>query len=162
MGTAYSLLIYYMPHSIHRASLAHLLTLLLLCAFCYTVRAQQQDVIVRVASETALYGDRFTLGDIARVSSPDATEVERLRSIPLGYAPIIGAVRELTRERIVIALNAANFPSVQLDAPPVVRLTRASQIVDAQTLTQAIEDAVLPRFRAAEVSVRLVRLTLSS
>lgn len=115
---------------------------------------------VHVESAVVLQKDQFTLGDIAFINAVDEARAERLRLIPLGFAPVVGAMREITRERLRLAMIAADFADVALDAPPIVRLTRASQIVDANLLRDAIEEATLPRLRGEELSARLVQLEL--
>lgn len=117
---------------------------------------------VRVAAESVAKGERLTLGDVADVRAGDATMTEKLRAVPLGYAPAIGAVRELTRERIALAIAAAGFAegTVRIEVPPVALVRRAAQIVPAELVREAIERAALAELRAAGADARLIRFDL--
>ena len=119
---------------------------------------------VRVSPETVAEKERLTLGDIAEIRSNDPVTVERLRAIALGYAPNVGAVRELMRERIVLAVAAAGFTegAVQIEAPPVARVRRAAQVVEPDLVRAAVERAALTDLSAAGVTGRIVRLDLPS
>lgn len=122
-------------------------------------------VTVRVRKEAVVRGEGFTLGDIADIQAKDTTIKERLQVITLGLAPGVGVVRELARGRISLAIIAAGFPEtgVRLEAPPVVQIKRASQIVDPTRLRSAAEQAALAKLGADEtnkVRGRLVRLDL--
>lgn len=123
--------------------------------------AAQTKTIVRVAVETIVENQTINLGDIARISG-DAAQIERLKNISLGYAPNIGAVRELTRERIALAISTAGFaaPEVRLDAPPSVNIRRAAQEINRSTLLEAIENAVRIQISAETVEARLVKIDL--
>jgi flagella basal body P-ring formation protein FlgA len=118
--------------------------------------------LVRVRAETTAQGEQLTLGDIAEVSSTDATVANRLRGVTLGYAPNVGAVREVTREKINLAVAAAGYAqkAVRVEAPPLALVRRASQRIDSQLLREAVERAVLPKFETSGATARLSRLDL--
>jgi flagella basal body P-ring formation protein FlgA len=122
----------------------------------------KDEPIVCVAAESVARADRIALGDIAEVRAGDPAVVERLRAVALGYAPNVGAVRELPRERIVLAINAAGFAasSVRIEAPPVVLIRRAAQTVAPELVREAVERATLTELRASGAAARLVRLDL--
>jgi flagella basal body P-ring formation protein FlgA len=102
------------------------------------------------------------LGDIAEIHSTDAAMVERLRSISLGYAPNVGTVRELPKERIAMALAAAGFSveTVKLQAPAIAIIRRAGQRVAPALLREAVERVALADFQALGAKAELVRLDL--
>lgn len=143
--------------------LASSLLLSLLC-FANLSHAQQpkSHTSVRVHAQATLDSDSFTLGDIAEVRSSDSAIAERLRSIALGYAPTVGATRELARTRIEIAVAAAGFDpaTLRLDMPPTIKVKRASQFVDLASVRAAIETAVLADLRARGATAHLARLDL--
>jgi flagella basal body P-ring formation protein FlgA len=71
-------------------------------------------------------------------------------------------MRELTRAQVVMALAAAGFneADVQLDAPDVVIIKRASQQVDLTLVRDAVERATLGDLQANGATARLARLDL--
>lgn len=136
---------------------------LLLFAFPAISRAVARDEpLVRVAAESTVHDDQLTLGDIARVRASDPVVAGRLRAVALGYSPNVGAVREIARDRIALAITAAGFAqgTVQIEAPPIARVRRASQIVAAALVREAVERAALAEMRAIGATARLARLDL--
>ena len=112
---------------------------LLCCVLSPLARNTQADgpkATVRLLAEVVANGAQLKLGEVAEINAPDAATSERLRGIPLGYAPNVGAVRELARERIALAMAAAGFnaETALLTGPLVVRVRRASQLVTEETL----------------------------
>jgi flagellar basal body P-ring formation protein FlgA len=143
---------------------------LLSTAFCLLPTAYRplstvyanDEPIVRVASESLARADRLTLGDIAEIRAADSVVVERLRAVALGYAPYVGVVRELPRDRIALAITAAGFPAgtVRLETPPVVLIRRAAQAVAPELVRETVERITLTELRANGAAARLVRLDL--
>jgi flagella basal body P-ring formation protein FlgA len=139
---------------------------LLLAIALYAAGAQAQSrepgVSIRILSEITIQSERLTLGDIASFSNADGEASEKLKNISLGFAPNVGAVRELRRERIALALAAAGFSGqmVEIQAPEVIFVRRAAQTVDPSLIRQAVEQATLKKLRVAGVTARLVRLEL--
>jgi flagella basal body P-ring formation protein FlgA len=115
-----------------------------------------------VAAESVAHADRLTLGDIAEIQAADQVVAERLRALALGYAPYVGVVRELPRQRIAIAITAAGFPAgtVRIEAPPVALIRRAAQTVAPELVREAVERVTLTELRANGAVARLVRLDL--
>jgi flagella basal body P-ring formation protein FlgA len=106
--------------------------------------------------------DRLVLGNIAEIFSDDAATTEKLRTISLGYAPNVGAVRELQRERILMAIASAGFSSdeVRFESPQIVRIRRASQTVESSLMRAAVEDVVLSRLKTVGAQAQLTRLDI--
>lgn len=117
---------------------------------------------VRVGAEVIAQGERLVLGDIGSIDGADAGCVERLRAVSLGYAPNVGAVRELTREKIQLSIAAAGFSigDVALQSPAVVTVKRAAQRVAPETLREAVERVTLAELEARGATAQLVRLDL--
>ncbi|MDX2030110.1 MAG: flagellar basal body P-ring formation chaperone FlgA [Blastocatellia bacterium] len=126
------------------------------------LRVAADEPVVRVAAESLAQSDRLTLGDIAEVRASDAAVSERLRGIALGYAPSVGAVREIERGRILLAMAAAGFPAgaVRLEAPPVASVRRAGQVIALEKVREAVERATLADLRLGGATARLARLDL--
>jgi flagella basal body P-ring formation protein FlgA len=118
--------------------------------------------IVRVREESVVQRDRVTLGDIATIQAADPAAGERLRAVALGYAPEVGAVREIARARISLVVAAAGFggDSVVIEGPPVARIRRAAQTIDPAVVRAAVERAALAELRASGATAELVRLDL--
>jgi flagella basal body P-ring formation protein FlgA len=136
------------------------LQFLLVCLISAT--AQETRAVVRVAAETIARSDRLTLGDLAEVQAMNETFRERLRSVELGYAPNVGQVREIQRERILLSLAAAGIPAerISFDAPAVVRVRRLAQVIDQALAREAVERVALAELIAGGATARLVRLDL--
>ena len=120
------------------------------------------EPLVQVAAESVAREDRLTLGDIAKIRADDPSVAERLRAIALGYAPNVGAVREIARDRIVLAVTSAGFPqgTLRIEAPPVALVRRESQVVAPELVREAVESAALSELRARGAVARLARLDL--
>jgi flagella basal body P-ring formation protein FlgA len=138
-----------------------LICLLLLSAVATSYR---QVGGIRIPPEVTVSHDQLTLGDLADIKTATPAEREKLGLLSLGYAPGVGAVRELTRERIILAISAAGFAigQINVDVPPVVRIRRSSQTVDPHSIHEAIEHAVLGPLQASGATARLSRLELPS
>jgi flagella basal body P-ring formation protein FlgA len=116
---------------------------------------------VRVAAESIAQKELLTLGDIAVVEAEE-TVAARLRGIAIGYAPNLGVVRQLNRERLTLLLSAAGFPpsSVRLHAPPVALIRRAAQTLAPELVRAAVERVALAELQASGATARLARLDL--
>jgi flagella basal body P-ring formation protein FlgA len=117
--------------------------------------------VVRVRAESCVQTELLTLGDIAEVEAEPAV-ADRLRAIALGYAPNLGVVRELTRERLLLLLRAAGFlpESLRLSAPPVALIRRAGQTIAPDLVRAAVERVTLAELQASGATARLARLDL--
>lgn len=121
----------------------------------------QTKTIVRLAPETTIENDRIELGKIARISGDNA-KIQKLNSVSLGYAPSVGMLRELTKDRINLAIAAAGFSAADyaLDAPAKIIVRRAAQSVAENVLREAVEKAVAEQLKAEGVSFKIARLDL--
>ncbi len=128
------------------------------CLLVSTATAHQPARVIVSPESTALH-DRITLGDIAEVQAAETAVAARLRGIALGYAPDVGRVRELSRDRIQLAVQAAGFAAGTVDivAPVVVRIRRASQQIDPDRVREAVERVVLKDLRAIGATARVAR-----
>lgn len=117
---------------------------------------------IRVKNETIVKNDKLVLGNIAEITSNDVMIVERLRSISLGYAPNVGAVRELQRDRIFMAIASAGFSTsdFSFESPSLVRIRRASQNVDSKLIREVVANAVLNPLKTVGAETELTRLDI--
>jgi flagella basal body P-ring formation protein FlgA len=138
-----------------------LLLLLLLAPAAPAARAQGDGPVVRLVPEVVAHHDRLTLADVAEIWASNASQGERLRAVALGYAPNVGMKRELTRDKVVLAVTAA-FPEggVYIEGPEVVVVRRAARTFDPAIVREAVERVALADMRARGATARLVRLDL--
>ena len=124
--------------------------------------AQQSLPLVRVHAECVAQRDGLFLGDLAEIAATNSETRERLQTIPLGYAPEVGALRELSREKITLAIAAAGFAhgSVTLEVPSFVLIRREAQTIEPSLVRAAVERAALAGLQARGATARLVRLDL--
>jgi flagella basal body P-ring formation protein FlgA len=117
---------------------------------------------VRVNAETTARNDTLTLGDIADVQTDEPQLAIQLRAIALGYAPQVGAVRELTKQKLALAIRAAGFPLevVDIQAPATTVVRREAQTVDPALVRQAVERSLTATLNFAGATAALTRLDL--
>lgn len=128
--------------------------------FLIPVSAQSRT-IVRLAPETTIENDRIELGKIAKISG-ESSQITKLNAVSLGYAPSVGMLRELTKDRISLAIAAAGFSAAEytLDAPAKIIVRRAAQSVTENILREAVEKVVSEQLKSEGVSFKIVRLDL--
>jgi len=131
------------------------------CFGCISIFAQSKAVI-QVSAETIVTGDRVTLGDIAKVSGANEDLLNRLKTISFGYAPNIGMTREISREQIALAINAAGFSEseIALQSPAKILVRRKGQEISQNQIREAIEKSVLNQFSIDNISAQIIRLDL--
>ena len=128
--------------------------------FCLPVSAQSK-IVVRVSSETIVENERVELGKIAQISG-EAAKIERLKNISLGYAPNVGMTREISREQIALAINAAGFAEgeIALQSPAKILVRRRGQEISRNQIREAIEKSILNQFSIDKISAQIIRLDL--
>lgn len=122
----------------------------------------QNKAVIRVATETSIEKDRITLGDIAEISGAGEETGDRLKKVSLGYAPNIGMMRELNKDRILLSIAAAGFTKSDFSftAPPKIIVRRSAQTVGRNLFREAIEKAVLADFQNQNITAKIVQLDL--
>ncbi len=146
-----------------RSHLSRLFVSFALCVFlCALVQASTYRAVVVVLPETIAKQDKLTLGDIADIRASDEDTFFLLRGINLGYSPEVGMVRQISREKISVALAAAGFSAdtVELKSRMFVTVRRESQLVDLKLLRTEAEKAALSALQARGVKAQLVKLEL--
>jgi flagella basal body P-ring formation protein FlgA len=125
--------------------------------------ASSQRATVRVNAESTARRDTLTLGDVANVKTNEPQLAIQLRAITLGYAPQVGAIRELSREKITLAISAAGFTPdvVGIEAPSIALVRREAQVVDQALVRQAVENS-LKATLGPGTTAALTRLDLPS
>ena len=118
--------------------------------------------VINVHSETIARNDKLILGDIADINNADPSTVSLLRNINLGYSPEVGMVRQIFRDKIVVAVAAAGFAdgTVEIKAHTFVTVRRESQSVSLQTVREAVEKATSARLNAHGVTAEFTKLEL--
>lgn len=135
----------------------YFLIFIVMCGLTDTVFAQTK---ISVRAETVVAGEQVMLGEIARISGAAKSKQARLQSISLGYAPDVGLIREIKRERLGLMIRAAGFGSGDflLEAPMSILIRRAGQKLQTVLVREEIERALFRRFEKSAVSVRLTRI----
>ena len=116
---------------------------------------------IRVSSEAAIERERIELGRIARITGDPAAS-ERLKNVSLGYSPAIGLTREILRNQIQLAINAAGFADGEfiLDSPPKVSIRRASQTITTDQIRVVVTKVLMDQFKTGGVAAQIERLDL--
>lgn len=136
-----------------------LISALWLAGTAQTALAKGEQVVVKVKPEIVALQPRVSLGDLASFEAPTPELTTKLRGVGLGYAPAVGLVREIPRQRIELAINAAGFAegTYRLESPAAVVVRRAAQHVDPALVREAIERAALTDLNASGATARLAR-----
>ena len=134
------------------------LSIIFVFSFALSVSALSQP-LVRIDAEARVENEIVLLGDIAQVSGNEA-DAERIRKISLGYAPHIGAVRQVSRKKIAMAIAAAGFSKADysLQAPSFIRIFRAGQTIEPEQFRETITKSILSKFE--DVEIEFVKIDL--
>ncbi|NNE98264.1 MAG: flagellar basal body P-ring formation protein FlgA [Pyrinomonadaceae bacterium] len=116
---------------------------------------------VRIKAEARVENEIIMLGNIAHIKG-NREDVKRIERISLGYAPKIGAVRDISRSRIELSIAAAGYSKTgyTLIAPPQIRISRLGQQLDPERFRESITKAILKRFEKVEVDFVRIDLPL--
>jgi flagella basal body P-ring formation protein FlgA len=128
--------------------------------FCSAVSAQTKTS-VRVAAETTVETEIVKLGNIAQIDG-ETEKSARLKTVSLGYAPNVGAQREISRAQIMLAILAAGFSEneIVLDAPTRILIRRAGQIIAQTPIRETIAQFLSDKFSGDKITAKIVRLDL--
>jgi flagella basal body P-ring formation protein FlgA len=131
-------------------------------AFVSAAASPTTRATVHVQSESTARRDSLTLGDIADVQTNEPELANQLRAIDLGYSPQVGAIRELTKQKIALAISAAGFSEqvVGMEAPAVTLVRREAQTVDPALVRQTVERSLLASLPSVGATASLTRLDL--
>jgi flagella basal body P-ring formation protein FlgA len=120
------------------------LSLLLLAAWALAPGAwgqqgEPREIEVRVLPQAEVFGDVFTLGEIAEMDGFDLKALARLAKVEVGASPLpgrtVGVNAAMLRSRIGAADRKARF---RLLVPPGARVIRAAQVLSAETIREAV------------------------
>jgi flagella basal body P-ring formation protein FlgA len=106
----------------------------------------RRAVVVRFAPETVVTRPDVLVGDVASVQGEDAL-ARRLRTLHFGPAPAPGASHRLGADEVRLRLRqpGIDLRHVELVLPDHVVITRASQVLPAASLVDAVRAQLLPR-----------------
>ncbi len=121
-----------------------------------------QLTVIRLATEVTVNKDKLKLGEIAEIVGSEEIIIETLENVSLGYSPQVGTVREVSRDKIKLAIATVRLPNnqIQLDMPDTILIRRASQVIDLELIRQEVEKVTLSGLEASGATARLVRLDL--
>ncbi len=128
--------------------------------FCLPASAQNK-ITIRIPAETSVETEVVKLGDIAQIEG-NFEKLERLKTVSLGYAPNIGALRELSREQIWLSISAAGFAGVEimLESPGKILIRRTGQTVSQAQFREQIEKFLTAKFAAERISAKILKIDL--
>ena len=134
------------------------LMLLMLPPVAQAAPVESLSVIdIRVLSESAVYRDKYQLGDVAELDGFDIDLIQKLAGIELGHSPLPGRSHRITANQIKAKLRGLVHPDqYRLSLPKSPLVSRASiQITKAQ-LSTIIKDEITKQFKNfKEVNVTL-------
>ena len=115
--------------------------------------------IIRVSAETTVESDVVKLGNIAQIEG-DAAKIDKLKMISLGYAPNVGALREISRQQISLAIAAAGFTEseIQLDSPAKILIRRAGQTISHEQFRETLEKFLADKFSGEKIEAQILRI----
>jgi len=118
-------------------------------------------MVVKLNTETIVEKETVSLGDIGQIFGNDP-KLKRLQQISLGYSPVVGLIREISKTRIMMAIAAAGFTADQvlLKAPNSIFIRRAGQMIDPAQIKEAVKRTVFRQFLNDGVDARIVRLDI--
>ncbi|MFY9227576.1 MAG: flagellar basal body P-ring formation chaperone FlgA [Blastocatellia bacterium] len=121
-----------------------------------------QRTVIKLAKEVTVNRDKLRLGEIAEIFDAKGSIKEMLENISLGYSPQVGTIREISREKVKLAIATIKLPNnqIHLDMHESVIIHRASQLVDLELIRQEVERVTLSGLEANGATTRLVRLDL--
>ena len=120
----------------------------------------QNRTTVRVSPNNVVESERVDLGSIAEIAG--LADSKRLSAISLGYAPNIGAARQITCGQIALAIRAAGFneSDLKIDCPGPAVIRRNGQPVSEDLIRTAIESSVSEVLPKEQVDARFLRLDI--
>src|SRR5262245_14032620 len=104
-------------------------------------------IVITVASEAQVQGSQITLGEVAELQGEPVDTLTRMRQVLLGQAPAAGVERQLSQSSIITRLKHQGFAiqSVQLQGASQVRVLRAAQRLDPQSMEAVVRQALSRR-----------------
>lgn len=103
------------------------------------------DVAVYLRPEAEVAGGSVALGDVAEVAAPSADQQRRLEAVPLCFAPLPGAPRDVTRDYVLRKLRqeGVDLSRVRLAGAEHVHIVTASSRIPGEAIRRAVLDALL-------------------
>lgn len=138
--------------------LRHFRLMILLGLLTRIVTASAGEVVLELRPDVVLDGPHVTLSDLARIGGADVALQERLSTLAVGRAPLVGHVDQRGRAELDLLLRSQ---VLHLDQPIVwrgaalVKIRRASQPLAVDLLVDAARRYVRSRFDADGIDIRL-------
>jgi flagella basal body P-ring formation protein FlgA len=121
-----------------------------------------QTAFVRVHDRVEIDGDEVLLGQIAVIEGSEDQQVQQLKKIVIGRAPLPGQTRQYDRRYLEMRLKQHDFDlsAVVLAVPQNVEVARSAIIIEEQELKQMVTNFILQNisqdknnFRIKEIRV---------
>lgn len=138
--------------------LHHFRLIVLVGLLTRVVMASAGEVVLELRPDVVLGGPQVTLSDLARISTADVALQDRLATLPVGRAPLVGHVDQRGRAELDLLLRSQ---VLHIDQPIVwrgaalVKIRRASQPLAVDLLVGAARRYLQSRFDADAIDMRL-------
>jgi flagella basal body P-ring formation protein FlgA len=98
-----------------------------------------QEIEVRVLPQAEVFGESFTLGEIAEMDGFDLAALKRLSDVRIGRSPLPGRSIHINKSLIRSRLAAARTGlAINLAVPPKTRVVRAFQTVPGKRVAEIV------------------------
>lgn len=98
-----------------------------------------QEIEVRVLPQAEVFGEVFTLGEIAEMDGFDLAALQLLSDVRIGTSPLPGRSIRISKSLIRSRLAAARTGlAVKLAVPPHTRVVRASQTIPGERVAEIV------------------------
>ena len=133
---------------------------MLTVSFCWLMAAElgaNQTTTIRVRDQVEIEGPDVLLGQIATIEGGDVQQVQFLKDLVLGKAPLPGNSRQFDRQQLMMRLkqHQIDLAAVILEAPPQIEVTRSHIKIQQAELEKIISNFV---FEHAPQEHRTVRI----
>ncbi len=103
--------------------------------------APADTVDIKVLPQAEVFGETYTLGEIAEFDSTDLKAVEALARVNVGRAPMPGGMQRLSKAYLQAQLNRQHDVAqerIRLTVPPTATVVRSAQRVSRQELERVV------------------------
>ena len=133
---------------------------MLTVSFCWLMAAElgaNQTTTIRVRGQVEIEGPDVLLGQIATIEGGDVQQVQFLKDLVLGKAPLPGNSRQFDRHQLMMRLkqHQIDLAAVILEVPPQIKVTRSHIRIQQAELEKIISNFV---FEHAPQEHRTVRI----
>jgi len=124
-----------------------ILTVFFLANFGTSVRADIGAIEIRILPEAIIYGDYYTIGDIAEMDGFDVETIQELAKVQVGKSPIPGRSHYISKAQLQNRIKKRfSKNKLTLVMPKRAMVSRASIKITAKELKKIVMDEVKKRY----------------